>query len=209
MGRQRTGCSSMLWKRRMVKLLVIAVLLAATAGIGRRMLTKEETQIARKTSSKTVKVENKGCESMETNPLTTQEYPDIEAAVDKYFQSMAGKSGFVESYDGVISYIKLGKYKDTYVVFARYDMKIKDVYTEVPGLGTLYVDKDDGGGYRVSAKIEDEELRTYIEGIAQHEDVQALLTDTQNAYHAAVESDALLQEALADLKNAYEDSTGS
>jgi len=36
-----------------------------------------------------------------------------------------------------------------------------------------------------------------------------LIEETQTAYHEAVQSDALLQEALMDLKNAYEDSTGS
>ena len=42
-------------------------------------------------------------------------------------------------YDHFKIYTKSGKYKDTYVAFVRYDMKIKDIYTEVPGLGTLYV----------------------------------------------------------------------
>jgi hypothetical protein len=45
--------------------------------------------------------------------------------------------------------------------------------------------------------------------VAQHEDVQKLMTKTQKAYQEAVRSDALLQEALLDLKNAYENSTGS
>ena len=88
-------------------------------------------------------------------------------------------------------------------------MKIKDIYTKVPGLGTVYVAKDAESEYQVSASPEDEEINAFIQEIAQHEDVQALLEETQTAYHEAVQSDALLQEALTDLKNAYEDSTGS
>lgn len=37
-------------------------------------------------------------------------------------------------YDHFKIYTKSGKYKDTYVAFVRYDMKIKDIYTEVPDL---------------------------------------------------------------------------
>ena len=106
-------------------------------------------------------------------------------------------------------YTKLGKYKDTYVAFVRYDMKIRDIYTEVPGLSTVYVTKDENGICQVSAKAEDDEVASYIQMIAQHEDVQALISETQQAYQEAVQSDALLQEALSDLKDAYENSTGS
>lgn len=115
----------------------------------------------------------------------------------------------LEAYEGIESHIKLGRYKDTYVVFVRYDMKIKDIYTKVPGLGTLYDDKKKDGSYRVSTEAKEAEVRTCIEELAQHTDVQQLFANTQSAYHAAVQSDALLQEALMDLKNAYEDSTGS
>ena len=52
-------------------------------------------------------------------------------------------------------------------------------------------------------------IREYVARISRHEDVQALLDETGNEYTEAVQSDALLQEALLDLKNAYEDSTGS
>lgn len=136
-------------------------------------------------------------------------YPEVSGAVEEYFEKAAGESKFVEAYEGIESHIKLGRYKDTYVVFVRYDMKIKDIYTKVPGLGTLYVDKKKDGSYRVGTEVKEAEIRTCIEELAQHTDVQQLFADTQSAYHAAVQSDALLQEALMDLKNAYEDSTGS
>ena len=82
-------------------------------------------------------------------------------------------------------------------------MKIRDVYTKVPGLSTVYVVKDEEGGYQISASVEDEKVKSHIQKIAEHEDVQALMAETQEAYQTAVRSDALLQEALADLENAY------
>ena len=89
------------------------------------------------------------------------------------------------------------------MAFARYNMKIRDVYTKVPGLSTVYIAEDEEGRYQVSASVEDEIVKEYIQKIAEHEDVQELMSETQEAYQAAVRSDALLQEALADLENAY------
>ena len=51
--------------------------------------------------------------------------------------------------------------------------------------------------------MEDEKVKSHIQKIAAHEDVQALMAETQDAYRKAVQSDALLQEALADLEDAY------
>lgn len=206
---ERKDCISPVKKYLFVKVVVIALLLVLTAEMGRQALTKEETKKVQKTNSQQMKVENPGYQTMEENPLSMGKYPEVSGAVEEYFEKAAGESKFVEAYEGIESHIKLGRYKDTYVVFVRYDMKIKDIYTKVPGLGTLYVDKKKDSSYRVSTEAKEAEVRTCIEELAQHTDVQQLFADTQSAYHAAVQSDALLQEALMDLKNAYEDSTGS
>lgn len=202
-------CSSGGKRYRTVNMIVVFVILILLVGVTKLSLTEAKAKKAQKTNSEEIQVENKGCESMELNPLRTEEYPEITSAVDAYYESLGEKASFVDSYDNVKVYTKLGKYRDTYVAFARYDMKIKDIYTKVPGLGTVYVRKGQDGQYQVSADVEDGEVKSYIEGIVQHEDVKALMNETQSAYQAAVQSDALLKEALMDLKNAYEDSTGS
>ena len=94
----------------------------------------------------------------------------------------------MEGYENLNVYTKLGKYQDTYVAFVRYDMKIRDVYTGVPGLGTLYVTEDEDGKCQVETQVEEDEIHDLVQ---------------------AVQSDALLKEALLDLKQAYEDSAGS
>ena len=72
--------------------------------------------------------------------------------------------------------MKDGAYKDTYVVFARYEMKIKDIYTKVPGLETLYVRRDNRSGtYRILTEHLDEDTKDYIQTVARHEDVRELL----------------------------------
>ena len=39
-------------------------------------------------------------------------------------------------------------------------------------------------------KVEEDEIHDLVEAVTGHEDVQALLTETQNAYRQAVQSDA-------------------
>ena len=187
--------------KRLVFILVLfsLVLLVGILGFG---LTKEKEKKVQKTeqfvSSQKVVLVNGGCENMQTNPLKEETDEQMIKAVKDYYTEKKADTEFVEMYDHFKIYTKSGKYKDTYVAFVRYDMKIKDIYTEVPGLGTLYVKKDSQGNYQIT-----------INRIAEHEDVQALMNQTHESYQKAVGSDALLKEALDDLKDAYENSIGN
>ena len=153
--------------------------------------------------------ENEGSRDMSANPLTLQEHSGIASAVERYYRKLGDETSFVEGYENLKVYTKLGKYQDTYVAFVRYDMRIRDVYTRVPGLGTVYVTGDGEGRYQVETDAADQEIQDFVETVAAHEDVQELFQETKDSYQEAVRSDALLQEALLDLKEAYEDSTGS
>lgn len=187
-------------------LLVFLVALAAALVAAGSSLTEAKVQKAQKTDPDYVNMENSGCGIMELNPLRKEEYPEITNAVREYYEQQKEEAGFVDSYDDICVYTKQGIYRGTYVVFARYDMKIKDIYTKVPGLGTLYIDVNEAEEYQVNTAVEDEKVKDYIQVIAQHEDVQALMEETQVTYREALRSDALLLEALADLESAYEES---
>lgn len=207
-GREK-DCLSRRRRRKAGMAFVTLIVLTVTAGAAGSDLTEAKVQKAQKTSSECLIVENRYCGIMELNPLRREEYPEITEAVRAYYRQQQEEAGFVESYDDIRVYTKEGRYKGTYVAFARYDMKIRDIYTKVPGLGTVYVEEDNAGGYRVSASVEDEDVKSYIRRITEHEDVESLMASTQDSYQEAVRSDALLKEALADLKSAYEGSAGS
>lgn len=195
-------CQGLLNKNRRANTIVgciVLILVIAAAGL---ILTKDKAQ---KADSKDVNVraENEGCEEMETNKLLLDKYPKVTKAVQDYYARLAENTDFVEGYNNIQVYTKLGKYKDTYVAFARYDMKIKDIYTEVPGLGTLYIEKNkESGKMHVASKVEDEKIQAFIKKTAAHEDVKELMEGIQTDYANAVASDALLEEALKDLENA-------
>ena len=193
-----------------IPILFLLVLIVGVLGFG---LTGEKEKKVQKTehfvSSEKVVLVNGGCENMQTNPLKEETNEQMIKKVEDYYTDKKAGTEFVEMYDHFKIYTKSGKYKDTYVAFVRYDMKIKDIYTEVPGLGTLYVTKDSQGNYQITQQVKKEEIRAYINRIAGHEDVQTLMDQTHEDYQNAVNSDALLREALDDLKRAYEDSTGN
>ena len=87
-------------------------------------------------------------------------------------------------------------------------MKIKDIYTEVPGLVTLYITKDEKSGqYQIDVEAPKEQ-QDHIQTVIEHADVQKLLGKLEEEFDLAVHSDALLRESLADLKNAYSAYTG-
>ena len=145
------------------------VLLCAAAAVG-FILTEDNAQMAA-SGEVVVLEENEGYLDMESNPLLSDTYPELEDAVRKYYSERKEDTGFVEDYHNVQIYTKKGRYKDSYVVFVRYDMKIKDIYTEVPGLGTLYVEKNaDSGEYQIDSAPEQEGIQELVNTLASHGD---------------------------------------
>lgn len=167
----------------------------------------EQNRIRTDEEEKEALKENEGCLAMDTNPLEETEDKDIRQVVEDYYRTLAEHADFVECYNNLCIYTKLGKYQGTYIAFVRYDMKIRDIYTEVPGLGTLYLEQGQSGAYQVVSKTDDKEIQEYVDQIVVHEDVQALMSQIQTDYANAAASDAMLAEALDDLKEAYESQT--
>lgn len=210
MGVRKEGCPSKHKKYRLMLMLCVCMLLIFTVGAAGFGLTREKTQKAQKTNTEKLQVKNEGCNQMETNPLRSEEEPKINEIITKYYKELAAKTDFIDSYENIEIYTKDGQYQNTYVAFVTYGMKIRDIYTEVPGLSTLYLEKNGTSGeYQIDTEELDDRTEAYIEILAKHEDVQTLMEESRNEYQQAVQSDALLQEALLDLQNAYEDSTGS
>lgn len=203
-------CSVQLKRYRRANIVMAVMVLVLALGVVGFSLTEEKAQKAQKTSLQDTKTENKGYDKIEINPLRLNEYPEVTEVVTSYYARLGENADFVESYDNIQVYTKLGKYRGSYVAFVRYEMKIKDIYTKVPGLGTLYVEKNkESGKYHVSQSVEDKEIKESVKEVAGQDDVKQLMEETSAQYQKAVESDALLREALADLKNAYEDSAGT
>ena len=186
-------------KKRWIILLLL-FLVTGAAGYG---FTREEAQKVQKISSPKVQAIYLECESEEANPLLEDTIPDINEAVRKYFNETQVKAGYVEAYHNLHVYTKMAKESDTYVEFVTYDMKIRGIYTEVPGLMTFYIERNEGQ-IQLAEKPENHELQKYIARLTGHRDVQKLFQTVNNAYNQALQSDALLRETVNELKNAYD-----
>lgn len=201
-------------KGRMIYVLLILAVLSA--GV---ILTEEKdagivdsgAQVTRgeDADNGSAKKENEGWEEMDTNPLTETADADIAEAVEEYYETQRAENPFVEEYRNLLIYTKDGRYAGTHVVFVRFEMKIKDIYTAAPGMETLYMEQDgrDGREYIVSAADPDRaaEIQEAAETAAGHEDAEQLMAGVQADYEKALAADAMLRESLGDLEEAYEE----
>lgn len=200
------ACRRRVMRKRMTIATMALILAAGAAGFG---LTDEKPRKAQMISNRNTTVKNALLSQEQLNPLRDDPDEELRKAVGKHYRKLAQKADFVEEYRDIKVYTKKGQNAREFVAFVTYGMKIRDIYTAVPGLGTLYIRQDQNNGeYKVQSGNVDAETEAYIKRMAGQQDVQALLADTEAEYKKAVQADALLQEALEDLKNAYEDSTG-
>lgn len=186
--------------------IAVCVLLAVTAVAAGAVYRGEKAARDREeqtvpVQSEDVQTENKGWREAESNPLREETDSEITEAVRRYYEERTAQSPFAEGYENLKTYTKRGKYKDTYLAFVRYDMKIKDIYTMAPGLEILYIEPDEETGELcVEEELPDEGTRDAAQLLASQEDAGQLMAEVQAAYDQAVASDAILAEALADLE---------
>ena len=188
--------------------IAVCVLLAVTAVAAGAVYRGEKAARDREeqtipVQSEDVQTENKGWREAESNPLREETDSEITEAVRRYYEERTAQSPFAEGYENLKTYTQRGKYKDTYLAFVRYDMKIKDIYTMAPGLEILYIEPDEETGELcVEEELPDEGTRDAAQLLASQEDAGQLMAEVQAAYDQAVASDAILAEALADLEAA-------
>lgn len=123
---------------------------------------------------------------------------------EKYYEEAAKDAKYADSYETAAVYTKLGPYENSYLVYVHYEMQIPDIYTKVPGLRTFYVEEDKNGKLIIKKEPADENVSELVGKTAMHEDVKALMQNVHVEYQNAIASDSALQEALIELRNAYE-----
>lgn len=174
-----------------------------TAGVT-IFLTKEKEERAKETAAPVTEAPKVNTEyaSMDTNPLQENQDRDLTDAVEAYYRELSGKEAYAETYDELTTYTKEGEEEGSRILYVRYKMKIRGIYTEVPGLGTLYAVKDKDGRFRICLETTDKRVKTVIEEVSMQADVRELFAQVEADYEQALGSDAMLAQAVEDLKNA-------
>ncbi len=178
-----------------VILLIVLIVLIALAVKGNGSGEKKNENVYSSDDKKTEK----------GNTFEENTYPEVASLVDQYFIACAAndftvldqivsemgeeekaliqrKSEYVEVYNDVKSYIKLGPIENSYLVFATYNMKFKNLETAVPGMETLYIRTDDSGRMFIYKGQIEAEVSSYIDNAVKSDDAVKIIEKVNNEY---------------------------
>ena len=164
-------------------------------------------------------------ESQETAavPLEEDAYPEVNALISEYYQAVTDQdtekirtlvdsideenliylqkmSNYIESYNELKCYTKKGPAENSFVVYASYEVKFKDMDTMVPGVSPYLVYAREDGSYYIHEGEVDENVNLYLEEISAQDDVVDLMNRVQVAFNDAVLENQKLNDYLAQMK---------
>ena len=209
-----------------VVLLGAGVFLGAMIGRGN---TENETASA---ETQTAEAESRTEENeVAYVPLEENAYPEINALIEQYYQAAAEgdidtinsikdyseqtellqiqeKSNYLEGYEDINCYTKPGPEENSYVVYASYYAKFKDIDRTVCGLNTFVVCQNSDGEYYIHDCTNDEAMREYRINVTKQDDVVELFNRVQVEYNEAVTEDEELAAFLTQLSEDLKASVG-
>jgi len=162
-----------------------------------------------------------GTVAPEKVPLEKEAYPEVTTVIQTYYTALGNKDTagiksvvdsldateeakitkdpYIEDYGNVETYTVEGPSEGTYVVFARYTYKFKDIDTAVPGLSQLYVCTDEDGKLYIATREQDQQTQEYIENTLDLQEVQELREEVEADYETALESDENLRDFIENI----------
>lgn len=210
-----------------VGILFICLVIILSVFSGKR---KDEKAVAGNDTQTTVSED--GAIPVPDVPLETDAYPEVDQLVSKYFTAMAAgdtatltqicseldekeqiriekKSEYSENYGNYTCYTKPGPETGSYIVFAYYEIKFKNIDTLAPGLTSLYVKTADDGSLYVYDGSLSTQVSDYIRAIAAQDDVVELLNRVDAKYNEAAASDETLKNFMEALPTALDDAVSA
>lgn len=190
----------------------------------------KKTKVVKETETTVAAVE----EESEANILQEDQYPEITelvqlyysarltgdtASIEKYVDNIEdvdmaqikASNEYIKKYKNIQCYSKPGLDDNTYVVFAYYEIKFKNIETLAPGIDVLYVirDGDTGSVFIHNGATANADIKTYIEALGQEEDVADLYARTNKALQNALDADTALNEFYNALKQGTVNAQGN
>lgn len=205
---------------------VVVIAAAVSIGIFVGRGTKPASAGDAQTGMQTVSGEsaaNAETEKADIVPLEENAVPEVNELLQQYYQAAADgdmdtlnalvntydedtqiylekMSGHIEYYQNIVCYTKPGPVDGSYIVYAYYEVKFKDLDTAVPGISPYLVyPKEDGSLYIYEGDV-DEAVNAYVEEVSAQDDVIDLMNRVQVVFNEAVMQDDNLNNYLAQLK---------
>lgn len=156
---------------------------------------------------------------VQENPLMDEKYPEISDVVRNYLNAYLveepqkrhsilaqyvdnmgdinegdiSQNKYVTGYSNIECYSKEGPYENTYVVYAYYEMELKNILTSVPTITTLYVMRDSNTGNVYIHNGVSSDVEKYIKEVSADSDVQELFASVNKDFKDALNSDDSLK----------------
>lgn len=108
---------------------------------------------------------------------------------------------YIESYNNIKCTIKKCSKKDTYRVYAYYDIKAFGVEQMLPSLSAYYVIKEKDGKYKIYFGKIDSNIQKHIEMIDKSSEITALKDSVQKRMAELISTDEEVRTLFDELKN--------
>lgn len=106
----------------------------------------------------------------------------------------------IEKYQDIKTYIKPGLEKNSYVVFTRYNIKLFNIDTLVPGMSSMVINRDETGNLIINKEQDNKKLNDYINKLSKEKDIKKVINDVNAKLTKAVKKDTALQGFMDYLK---------
>mgnify|MGYP000792893543 FL=1 len=172
------------------------------------------------------KSKDSNAKQVSDNPLMDEKYPEISDVVKNYLNAYLiedsqkrhsilaqyvdnmgdinegdiSQNKYVAGYSDIECYSKEGPYENTYVVYAYYQMELKNIATRVPGITTLYVMRDSNTGNVYIHNGVSSDVEKYIKDVSKDKDVQELFASVDREFEDALSSDEHLKAFFGKLE---------
>ncbi len=175
--------------------------------------------------------DNNGVIPVPQEALQTNAYPAVNELVTRYFEAMQNndidtlctlknhmddveiakvnaKYHYVESYDNITCYTKVGPIANSYIVYVCYDVKMRDWDVIAPSLQTMFVCTNNEGNLYIYVGDFDENVANYIAAITSQEDVYDLWQRVQTEYKEIMDANPDFAEYMSFLNQIIKDEVG-
>ena len=163
--------------------------------------------------------------------LEEDAYPAVNELLKKYFVAMASgdidlvrsynnniddteairieeTAKYIESYENLKVYTKIGPSDGTYLAYVYYEEKFRDYEESIPGLEAFYICTDDSGELYINDGEESESVINYIREASLQDDVVDLNNEVASTYNNMLAQNEDLSVFLVDLTESIDTAVG-
>lgn len=109
-------------------------------------------------------------------------------------EKFTAMAAYVEDYQNIKCYVIPNEEEGAYRVYARYDMKLKNIDTLGPCLTSFYVTTTSDGKYVIYLSALDEVQEEFISSADENSDVLALKEEVANGLQTAIDKDETFKQ---------------